>query len=81
MNRYLKNFFDNQNVSLHTLRRSFITNFLTSNDNYKRGDMLKIVQDLVGNENIQTTLQYVQITKEQLDDIYKEFFKEFKNDK
>nr|WP_255296693.1 hypothetical protein [Ureaplasma urealyticum] len=43
--------------------------------------MLKIVQDLVGNENIQTTLQYVQITKEQLDDIYKEFFKEFKNDK
>lgn len=81
LNRYLKKFFDNQNVSLHTLRRSFITNFLTSNDNYKRGDMLKIVQDLVGNENIQTTLQYVQITKEQLDDIYKEFFKEFKNDK
>lgn len=81
LRKYLKVFFDNKNVSLHTLRRSFITNFLTSNDNYKRGDMLKIVQDLVGHENIQTTLQYVQITKEQVDDVYKEFFKEFENDK
>jgi integrase-recombinase protein len=43
--------------------------------------MLKIVQDLVGHENIQTTLQYVQISKEQVDNVYKEFFKEFKNDK
>lgn len=81
LRKYLKIFFDNQSVSLHTLRRSFITNFLTSNENYKRGDMLKIVQDLVGHENIQTTLQYVQISKEQVDNVYKEFFKEFKNDK
>lgn len=58
-----KLYFQNKNISPHSLRRSFATNLLKSNVN------LEIVRKSLGHTNINTTARYLQFSD---DDIYNE---------
>ena len=57
-----------KNVSPHTLRHTYATHLL------KNGADLRIIQELLGNENLSTTEIYTHLDNETLHNDYNEFF-------
>ena len=63
--RYIKFCPNIKNLSAHSFRHSFATTLIS------RGADIRIVQELLGHENISTTQNYTHVTTENLHELYK----------
>lgn len=63
--RYLKFCPNIKNLSAHSFRHSFATALIT------RGADIRVVQELLGHENVSTTQNYTHVTTEKLYELYK----------
>ena len=63
--RYLKFCPNIRSLSAHSFRHSFATALIS------RGADIRIVQELLGHENISTTQNYTHVTTEKLHELYK----------